>query len=128
MILDALASHNLANRVRVLRNGAEATDYIFHKGQFEDEDICENPSVIILDLNLPKIGGLEILEKIRADEHTKTVPVVIFTSSELEEDIVKSYDLGVNSYIVKPARFDTFAAAVAKIGQYWALLNQPPLC
>ena len=126
MTMDALKGNNLANRVRVLKDGAEAVDCIFRQGKYCGDDICEHPSLILLDLNLPKIDGLEILRRIRSDERTKRIPVVVLTSSRLDKDRIESYNLGVNSYIVKPVDFDNFAKAVVEIGFYWAVLNKPP--
>ncbi len=126
LTLDALNVHKLANRVKVLRDGAEALDYIFCTGQFADRDICVGPKVILLDLKLPKVDGIEVLRRIRSDERTKTLPVVVLTSSNEQKDRVDSYELGVNSYIVKPVEFENFARAVADIGFYWVLLNKVP--
>lgn len=126
LTLDALNQNNLANRVKVLKDGEEAVNYIFREGEFSDCGICEHPTLILLDLNLPKIEGLEILRRIRANERTKTIPVVVLTSSPMEKDRLESYQLGVNSYIAKPVEFDVFAKTVARIGMYWAVLNKPP--
>lgn len=126
LTLDALRVHKLANRVKVLRDGEEALEYIFCTGQFADRDICNRPKVILLDLKLPKVDGIEVLRKIRADERTKTLPVVVLTSSNEQKDRIDSYELGVNSYIVKPVEFENFAKAVADIGFYWVLLNKVP--
>ena len=126
MTLDALKTRNLSNRVKVLRDGEEALDYIFCAGQYADRDICVRPKVILLDLKLPKVDGIEILRRIRSDERTRTLPVVILTSSDEQKDRIETYELGVNSYIVKPVEFDKFAQAVAEIGLYWVLLNKVP--
>lgn len=126
MTLDALKENNLANRVRIIRDGEEAVNYIFKQGEYYDVDICAHPTVILLDLNLPKIEGLEILRRIRSDERTKKIPVVVLTSSRLDKDRIESYNLGVNSYIVKPVDFENFTKAVAEIGYYWVVLNKPP--
>jgi two-component system, response regulator len=126
LTLDALKVHKLVNRVKVLRDGEEALDYIFCTGQYADRDICVRPKVILLDLKLPKVDGIEVLRRIRSDERTKTLPVVVLTSSNEQKDRVDSYALGVNSYIVKPVEFDNFAQAVADIGFYWVLLNKLP--
>ena len=126
LTMDALQRHNLANRVKVLKDGEEAVNYIFRKGEYSDCGICEHPALILLDLNLPKIDGLEILRRIRSDERTKAIPVVVLTSSTMDKDRIESYNLGVNSYIVKPVDFDNFAKAVALIGFYWVLLNKLP--
>ncbi len=127
MTLAALSEHNFANKVKLLKDGAEAVDYIMNNvdcvaGQ---TDKCF-PKVILLDLKLPKIDGLEVLRRIRSDERTKSVPVVVLTSSNEERDRIESYKLGVNSYIVKPVNFDDFARSVAEIGCYWLLMNKPP--
>ena len=126
LTLDALKVHKLANRVKVLRDGEEALDYIFCTGLFTGRDICVSPKVILLDLKLPKVDGIEVLRRIRSDERTKTLPVVVLTSSNEQKDRIDSYELGVNSYIVKPVEFNNFAQAVADIGFYWVLLNKLP--
>jgi len=126
MTLRALKERNLANRVRVLRDGAEALAYIMNHVDCrpgQPEQHC--PKVILLDLKLPKVDGLQVLKRIRSDERTKSVPVVILTSSNEERDRIESYQLGVNSYVVKPVNFDDFARAVAEIGCYWVLMNKP---
>ena len=109
LTLEALGENNLANRVKVLRDGEEAVDYIFRTGRYKDCGICENPKLILLDINLPKIDGLEILRRIRSDEHTKKIQVAILTSSLDDNDRIESYKLGVTKYIVKPTGFDNFA-------------------
>ncbi len=127
LTLRALKEHNLANQVKVLRDGAEALEYIF--GNIDCTKpafMTERPRVILLDLKLPKVNGLEVLQKIRADERTNCIPVVALTSSNEDKDRVESYRLGVNSYIVKPVDFDNFVNAVSEIGFYWVLLNKPP--
>jgi two-component system response regulator len=126
LTLDALREHNLANRIQVVRDGAEALDFIFCQGAYSQRD-NRNPKLILLDLKLPKVGGLEVLQRIRTDPHTRTTPVVVLTSSQEERDITASYDLGVNSYVVKPVDFEQFTAAVQRMGLYWLLLNQPPI-
>jgi two-component system response regulator len=126
LTLDALKTHKLSNRVKVLRDGEEAVDYFFGTGKYADRDVCDRPKVILLDLKLPKVDGLEVLRRIRSDERTKTLPVVVLTSSNEQKDRIESYQLGVNSYIVKPVEFDSFARAVAQIGFYWLLLNKVP--
>jgi CheY-like chemotaxis protein len=124
--LDALQEYNIANRVKVLSDGEQAVNYIFRQGEFSDCGICEHPVLVLLDLNLPKINGIEILRKIRSNERTKLIPVVVLTSSRLDKDKIESYNLGVNAYIVKPVEFDNFAKVIAHIGFFWAVLNQPP--
>ncbi len=126
LTLRALRKHNLANKVCVVRDGAEALDFIFGTGAYTERRVTDRPKVIFLDLKLPKVDGLEVLRAIRSDERTKTVPVVVVTSSREEQDIVESYRLGVNSYVVKPVDFEKFVQAVAELGLYWLLLNEPP--
>jgi len=127
MTLNALKENNLANRVKVLKDGQTAVNYIFRKGEYSNCGICERPALILLDLKLPKIDGLEILRQIRADERTKSIPVVVLTSSAMDQDRIESYHLGVNSYLTKPVEFETFTKVVAHIGFYWVALNKPPL-
>ncbi len=126
LTLDALQTHRLSNRVKVLKDGQEALDYFFGMGRYAGRDVCNRPKVILLDLKLPKVAGLDVLRRLRADERTKTLPVVVLTSSNEHRDRIKSYDLGVNSYIVKPVEFDKFADAVAEIGLYLVLMNKVP--
>ncbi|MCI0413658.1 response regulator [bacterium] len=126
LTLRALKEHNLANKVHVVRDGAEALDYFFAAGSYQGRNIEERPKVVFLDLKLPKVDGIEVLRKIKADDRTKVIPVVVLTSSKEEKDIVESYKLGVNSYIVKPVDFDKFLEAVSELGLYWLLLNEPP--
>jgi len=126
MTLRALKKHNLANKVHVVKDGAEALDYVFATGIYAERNINDHPKVILLDLKLPKVDGMEVLRRIRADERTKCIPVVVLTSSQEERDIVESYKLGVNSYIVKPVDFDKFLSTVQELGLYWLLLNKPP--
>jgi two-component system response regulator len=126
MTLRALKEHNLANRVVVVTDGEEALDFIFARGAFIDRKVENGPKVVFLDLKLPKVDGLEVLRAIKSDAITNVIPVVILTSSKEESDVVESYRLGVNSYIVKPVVFDKFIAAVKDLGLYWVLLNQPP--
>jgi len=124
LTLHALQKRNLANNVKVLTDGQEALDYLSNVCSISDASEC--PYLIMLDLKLPKVNGLEVLQAIRSNEHTKMIPVVVLTSSEEEKDRVESYKLGVNSYIVKPVEFDSFANVVSEIGFYWVLLNKPP--
>ena len=126
LALHALKKHNLANRIQVVRDGAEALDFIFARGAFSHRDINQIPRVVLLDLKLPKVDGLEVLRQVKADPRTRKVPVVVLTSSREERDVVESYSLGVNSYILKPVDFQQFTEAVRTIGLYWLLLNEPP--
>ena len=121
-----LGRYHVTNRVDVARDGAEAIDYLFATGTHAGRDTSVPPAVVLLDLQLPKIDGLEVLKRIRADERTKLVPVVILTSSEEDEDLVNGYKLGCNSYVRKPVEFEDFCEAVRQLGLYWLLLNQPP--
>jgi two-component system, response regulator len=126
LTLHAFKRNNLANYIRVARDGAEAIDYIFASGEYAGRNIENRPRVVLLDLKLPKIDGLEVLRILKADPRTSAIPVVILTSSREERDIIESYRLGVNSYIVKPVNFDNFIEAVRTLGLYWLLLNEPP--
>lgn len=126
LTLRALKKHNLANKVYVVKDGAEALEFIFGTGAYAERDINYNPKVILLDLKLPKVDGLEVLRRIKSDERTKVIPVVVLTSSKEERDLVESYKLGANSYITKPVDFDKFVEPVSELGLYWLLLNQPP--
>ena len=126
LTLRALEEHKLCNRVQVARDGEEALDFIFCRGQFSGKRIESLPRVVLLDLKLPLVDGLEVLRQIRADPRTNRVPVVVLTSSTEERDVVESYALGVNSYISKPVDFDQFKEAMRTIGMYWLLLNRPP--
>lgn len=125
LILRALKKFNVKNRIDVVRDGAEALDYLFKAGAYVDRP-GDNPSIIALDIKLPKVDGLTVLERLRADTRTRRVPVVILTSSSQEEDMIKSYVLGANSYVRKPVEFDKFTQAVSNLGLYWLLLNEPP--
>lgn len=126
LTLRAFKKHNLSNRVQVCRDGAEALDYLFGEGEFQGRNVENAPRVVLLDLKLPKINGLEVLQRIKSDPRTQKVPVVVMTSSKEERDLVDSYRIGVNSYIVKPVNFEQFTEAVQKVGLYWLLLNQSP--
>ena len=126
LTLRALKNNNLANNVHVVNDGAEAIDFLFGRGKYSDRDVHHHPKVVLLDLKLPKVSGIEVLQKIRADERTRSIPVVVLTSSKEERDVVDAYKLGVNSYIVKPVDFDHFVKTVSDLGLYWLLLNQPP--
>ncbi|MCJ7523645.1 MAG: response regulator [Candidatus Aminicenantes bacterium] len=127
LTLRALKKHNLTNKVQVVNDGAQALDYLFGSGAFAGRKKPKQPKVIFLDLKLPKVDGREVLKRIKADARTRIIPVVVLTSSQEESDIVESYKLGVNSYVVKPLDFDKFAEAVAELGLYWVLLNQAPV-
>jgi two-component system response regulator len=126
LALHAFKKSHLTNRIQVVRDGAEALDFLFRTGEFEGRT-NGSPKVVLLDLKLPKIDGLEVLQRLRADSKTRSLPVVVLTSSREERDIVESYQLGVNSYIVKPVDFEQFTDTVRQLGFYWALLNQPPI-
>ncbi|MDD2904480.1 MAG: response regulator [Syntrophales bacterium] len=126
LALRALKKNGLANKVQVLQDGAEALDFLFSTGVYAGRNYNSRPKVILLDLKLPKVDGMEVLRRVKADERTRAIPVVVMTSSQEEQDIVESYRLGVNSYIVKPVDFDKFAQSVADMGLYWLLLNKVP--
>ena len=126
LTIRALRSKGLANKLLTFADGVEALDFLFGAGVYAGRNLEARPKVIFLDLKLPRINGLEVLEKIRADERTKTIPVVILTSSQEESDIVRGYNLGVNSYMVKPVDFDKFFQTVEELGLYWLLLNKVP--
>ena len=127
LTIRSLKEHNLANNIVHVRDGQEALDYLFAKGAYSDRDPLNLPKAILLDLKLPKLDGLQVLARIRDDERMKCVPVVIFTSSQEEGDLEKSYKLGANSYIVKPVEFESFTAAIKQMGLYWLLLNKLPV-
>jgi two-component system, response regulator len=126
LVIRELKRNNLGNRLIHLPDGAEALDFIFGKGKYASRKIEDKPKVVMLDLKMPKVDGLQVLRAIRADARTKFIPVVIMTSSREERDIVESYSLGVNAYVVKPVGFDNFSKAVAELGLFWILVNQPP--
>jgi two-component system, response regulator len=125
LTLRALKKNNLANKVHVVKDGTEALEYIFANRAYAHRKIEDHPRVILLDLKLPKVDGLEVLHQIKSDERTKMIPVVVLTSSKEERDLVESYRLGANSYITKPVDFESFVKAVSELGLYWLLLNQP---
>ena len=125
LTLHALERNKLANQIHVVRDGVEALDFLFSTGPYA-ERTPRNPRVVLLDLKLPRIDGLEVLRRMKEEPRTRTIPVVVLTSSHEERDIIESYQLGVNSYIVKPVDFEQFAESVRQLGLYWALLNQPP--
>lgn len=123
-----LKKHNMANNLVHVKNGEEALEFIFASGKFAGtREVSRPPKVILLDIQMPKVNGIEVLEKIKADERTKSIPVVILTSSKEDPDIQRCYLLGANSYIVKPVNFEGFAQAIKNLGFYWLLLNQPPI-
>ena len=126
LTLRALKKSNIRNAVAVVRDGAEALDYLFGAGAHAGRDLADCPAVVLLDLKLPKVGGLEVLKRLRADERTRLIPIVVLTSSTQEEDLVSSYKLGANSYVRKPVDFSQFAEAVRQLGLYWLLLNERP--
>ena len=123
--MTALEDYNLVNEVVVARDGEEALDYLFCRGKFQDRS-SDNPAVILLDLKLPKVDGLEVLREIKSNAKLKMIPVVVLTSSREEKDMVTSYKLGVNAYVVKPVDFHEFVNAIKELGVFWALINQPP--
>lgn len=125
LTLRALSKHRVANRIEVVRDGQEALDFLFATGMHKNRDPMDFPIVVLLDLQLPKVGGLQVLERIRSDPRTKLLPVVILTSSSEERDVITGYQLGANSYVQKPVGFEEFSHAVAQLGLYWAVLNQP---
>lgn len=127
LVIRALEQYNLVNKLVWLKDGVEALDFIFAQGQYSGRSIEDAPKVISLDMHLPKIDGLEVLEKVKSDKRTRTIPIVVLTSSSEERDIVTSYTHGVNSYILKPVDFDKFIDAVKEVGFYWLLMNKPPL-
>jgi two-component system response regulator len=126
LTLRALAKSQIANEVFVVRDGAEALDYLFGTGRFETRDVSRLPEVILLDLRLPKLDGFEVLRRVRANDRTKHLPVVILTSSKEEKDLLEGYGCGANSYVQKPVNFTEFADAVRQLGMYWLLLNKRP--
>jgi len=128
LTLRALHKNNIGNKVVVARDGAEALDYLFGRGPFQGRDPRDTPQVVILDLNLPRVGGLEVLRLLRADQRTRLTPVVILTSSQEEQDLVQSYALGANSYVRKPVDFVEFSTAVRQLGLYWLRFNELPRC
>lgn len=123
----ALQERNLANKLVWVKDGAEALDFIFATGAYGDRHIENPPKVVLLDLRLPKVDGLEVLRRLKADERTKSIPVVVVTSSKEDRDVLATYDLGVNSYISKPVDFDEFTKVVSELGFYWLLINRPPV-
>lgn len=126
LTLHALGKHNLANNIRVVRDGAEALEFLFGRGDNGVAHLRSRPRLILLDLKLPKVNGLEVLGKVKSDPSTKSIPVVVLTSSKEDQDLYTCYELGVNSYIVKPVEFGNFTEAVRQLGLYWLLLNENP--
>lgn len=127
LAMRALKKNNLANKLVWVKDGAEALDFIFSTGAYSDRNKHDGPKVILLDLRLPKVDGMEVLRRIKNDEHARTIPVVVLTSSKEDRDVAESYRLGVNSYISKPVEFDEFAKVVSELGMYWLLVNKPPV-
>lgn len=125
LTLTALAQHNLANKIVVVRDGAVALDYLYRRGAYANRSQGQ-PVVVLLDLKMPKVNGLDVLRQMKADGQLRLVPVVMLTSSREERDLVDSYQLGVNAYVVKPVSFSEFVAAIRSLGVFWALVNQPP--
>lgn len=126
LAIRALKKSNLANKLFWVKDGAEALDFIFATGVFSDRQVENGPKVILLDLRLPKVDGMEVLRRVKEDARTRTIPVVVLTSSKEDRDIAESYKLGVNSFISKPVEFDEFAKTVSELGLYWLLVNRPP--
>ena len=125
LALDALAAHHLANEVVHVRDGADALDYLYRRGTFSGRSNGE-PAVVLLDLKMPKVDGLEVLRQMKSDPHLRVIPVVVMTSSREEGDVLRSYELGVNAYVVKPVKFQEFVDAVRQVGAFWAVINEPP--
>jgi two-component system, response regulator len=126
MTIRALKKKNISNNITHLKDGEEGLDFIFGLGKYEGRDITNQPKIILLDLKMPKVSGIEVLQTLKKDDRTKKIPIVVLTSSKEDPDIKKCYELGVNSYIVKPVGFENFSNAIADLGFYWLLLNQPP--
>jgi CheY-like chemotaxis protein len=125
LTLAALEEHHLANEVVAVGDGVEALDYLYRRGAFASRE-AGNPAVVLLDLKMPRVDGLEVLRQVKSDPELRTIPVVIMTSSREERDLVESYRLGVNAYVVKPVDFEQFVAAVKEVGMFWAVVNEPP--
>jgi two-component system, response regulator len=126
LAMHAFSEHHITNNVVLVRDGAEALEFMFGTGRYADRNTDNRPKVILLDLKLPKVDGLEVLRQLKADENTMMIPVVVLTSSQEDRDVVEAYKLGVNSYIVKPVDFSQFTESMRQLGMYWMLLNQPP--
>ncbi|HEX8277387.1 MAG TPA: response regulator [Segetibacter sp.] len=127
LIIRSLRKVNLANHVVHLKDGAEALEFVFATGDYAERDIKKVPKVILLDIKMPRVDGIEVLRQVKLNPHTKSIPIVIMTSSREEQDIILSYQLGVNSFVVKPVEFTDFAKAVSELGLYWVLVNQPAI-
>lgn len=125
LTIRALKKRNLVNPIHVVEDGAEALDFVFCRGAYKERDLMRPPKVILLDLKLPKVGGLEVLKAIKTEQRTRSIPVVVVTSSREDPDVKSAYDLGANSYVVKPVDFDTFLDAMSHLGLYWLLVNEP---
>lgn len=126
MTLRSLRNHNIANSVHWVKDGAEALEFMFCEGAYEQRDPLRTPRLVLLDIKMPKVDGIEVLKRIKADSRTRSIPVVMLTSSKEESDLVRSYDLGVNSYLVKPVDFQRFSEEVVRVGYYWVAMNQLP--
>jgi len=126
LAIRSLRQSNLANKLKHIDDGAEALEFIFSNGKYAEKNSAFNPKLILLDLKLPKVDGLEIIRRLKSIESTSVIPIVVLTSSREERDIIESYKLGVNSYIVKPVKFESFSKAISEVGLYWLLLNQNP--
>ena len=125
LTLTALAENNFANEIDLVRDGEEALEYLFKRGRYADRR-TQNPAVVLLDLKLPKVDGLEVLQQVKTDDKLRSIPIVMLTSSREEQDLVRSYNLGVNAYVVKPVEFGEFMNALKELGFFWAVINQPP--
>lgn len=125
LAIRSLKKHSLGNHLVHLANGADALDFLFAQGKFSNRNIDDKPKLVLLDLKMPKVSGIQVLRTIKSDERTKMIPVVVMTSSKEDKDIIESYKLGVNSYVVKPINFENFAKAVVEVGMYWIVINQP---
>lgn len=126
LTIRALQKNNIINKLHHAKDGAEALDFIFGQGKYTGRTIENAPKIVLLDLKMPKVNGIEVLQKLKSDERTKSIPIIVLTSSKEDPDIRKCYELGVNSYVVKPVEFESFIKAVSHLGLYWMLLNHPP--
>lgn len=127
LCIRSLRKHNLANQLMWVKDGAEALDFLFAKGEYANRNAAKNPKVVLLDLKMPKVDGLEVIKRLRSDSGTKLIPIVVLTSSKDEPDISESYKLGANAFVSKPVEFDEFARAVAGLGLFWLIINKPPI-